>query len=194
MHALKCLWGWFWRPARRFTWGAIFSLGILTGVVGLVSLNTLEEYTGTLEFCVSCHEMRNNTYKEYQKTVHFKNRGGVRTICPDCHVPKEWGAMLVRKIGAVRDIYHSLLGTISTPEKFEAKRRVLAERVWKLMEESDSRECRNCHSFDAMDPHKQSRRAVEKMKQAALDKKTCIECHKGIAHKLPEGYGADDDD
>jgi nitrate/TMAO reductase-like tetraheme cytochrome c subunit len=32
--------------------------------------------------------------------------------------------------------------------------------------------------------------------QKVVDKKTgetCIECHKGIAHKLPEGYDDDDD-
>nr|WP_275096365.1 NapC/NirT family cytochrome c [Sedimenticola hydrogenitrophicus] len=36
-----------------------------------------------------------------------------------------------------------------------------------------------------MDFHKQSRRAWEKMEQGLRDGKTCIDCHKGIAHKKP---------
>lgn len=88
-----------------------------------------------------------------------------------------------------------LVGSIDTPEKFEAKRLELAERVWEGMQATDSRECRNCHAFASMDFHKQERRAAEKM-QKVIEKKTgetCIDCHKGIAHKLPEGYDDDDD-
>jgi nitrate/TMAO reductase-like tetraheme cytochrome c subunit len=36
-----------------------------------------------------------------------------------------------------------------------------------------------------MDFHKQSARASEKMQEAAKTGETCIDCHKGIAHKLP---------
>ncbi len=62
------------------------------------------------------------------------------------------------------------------------------------MIESDSRECRNCHSYAAMDHKKQTRRAVNKMRAAKKEGETCIEYHKGIAHELPDGYGDDDDD
>jgi nitrate/TMAO reductase-like tetraheme cytochrome c subunit len=84
------------------------------------------------------------------------------------------------------------LGTISTREKFEAKRLELAENVWATMMANDSRECRNCHSYESMDFHKQGRRAQEKMREGLEKGKTCIECHKGVAHKLPADY--DDDD
>jgi len=53
------------------------------------------------------------------------------------------------------------------------------------MDKTDSRECRACHNQSRMDFHKQSRRAQEKMEQGLLDGKTCIDCHKGIAHKKP---------
>jgi nitrate/TMAO reductase-like tetraheme cytochrome c subunit len=61
------------------------------------------------------------------------------------------------------------------------------------MKSTDSRECRNCHSFDSIDFHEEGDRAAEKM-QNAIEKgtETCIDCHKGIAHKLPEGYEDDD--
>jgi nitrate/TMAO reductase-like tetraheme cytochrome c subunit len=151
------------------------------------------EYTNTLEFCVSCHEMDQMVYQEYKKTVHYKNRTGVRVVCSDCHVPKEWGPKLIRKIKASRELWHKMLGTIDTPEKFEAKRLELAQNVWASMEASDSHECRNCHTYHAMDFKKQSRRGREKMQKAMEKGKTCIECHKGIAHKLPKGMEDEDD-
>ncbi len=103
---------------------------------------------------------------------------------------------MVRKARATNELYHKIMGSVDTPEKFEAKRLDLAERVWEKMIATDSRECRNCHSYESMDFHKQERRSAEKM-QKVIEKKTgetCIECHKGIAHKLPEGYDEDDDD
>ncbi len=112
-------------------------------------------------------------------------------VCSDCLVPKEWTRKLVRKIKASNELIHKFLGTIDTREKFEAKRMELAENVWASMEESDSQECRNCHSYKAMAFHKQSRRGGEKMEKAFKKGETCIECHKGIAHKLPEGYEED---
>ena len=53
------------------------------------------------------------------------------------------------KIEATTDLYHHILGHVDTPEKFEAKRAVLAQRVWKTMKESDLLACRNCHTVDS---------------------------------------------
>ena len=161
------------------------------GIVFWGGFNTFMEYTNTLEFCISCHEMDQLVYREYQKTVHYKNRTGVRVICSDCHVPKAWTPKLIRKIKATNELFHKIVGTIDTPEKFEARRLEMAERVWASMHASDSQECRNCHSYEAMDFHKQTRRGAEKMQAAMEQGKTCIECHKGVAHKLPEDYEDD---
>ena len=40
---------------------------------------------------------------------------------------------------------------------------------------------------------KQGRRAAKKMREGMDEGKTCIDCHKGIAHKLPKDYEPDDD-
>lgn len=181
---------WLRRPARGTAWSVIFVLGGISGIVFWGGFNTAMEYTNTLEFCVSCHEMRDTVYVEYQESVHFKNPSGVRAICSDCHVPKDWTAKLVRKIKATKELYHKLVGTIDTKEKFEAHRLEMAERVWAEMTANDSRECRNCHDYNTMDFEHQSRRAQEKMEPAMEKGKTCIECHKGIAHINP----AEDDD
>ena len=186
------LWKWFWGPSSRLSFGVILIAGGIVGVVFWGGFNTFMEYTNTLSFCISCHEMQANVFEEYKKTVHYNNRTGVRVICSDCHVPKAWTPKLMRKMRATNELFHWIAGTIGTREKFEAKRLELAEYVWAQMKENDSRECRNCHSYEAMDFHKQSRRGAQKMQQAAKEGKTCIDCHKGIAHKLPADYEVDD--
>ena len=54
---------------------------------------------------------KDNVFVEYRKTVHYSNRTGVRASCPDCHVPKEWGHKVVRKIQASNELLHKALGT-----------------------------------------------------------------------------------
>jgi nitrate/TMAO reductase-like tetraheme cytochrome c subunit len=185
------LWRALWRPSARYSLGVIALLGALAGIAFWGGFNTFMEYTNTLGFCVSCHEMRDNVYEEYRQTVHFKNPSGVRVVCSDCHVPREWTPKLLRKIRATNELYHHLVGTIDSPEKFNVKRLELAESVWATMQESDSRECRNCHSFEAMDFSKQRRRPQKKHPEAMKDNDTCIDCHKGVAHDLPEEYEDD---
>ncbi|MCH8213978.1 MAG: NapC/NirT family cytochrome c [Proteobacteria bacterium] len=187
-----CVWKWFWSPTSKYSWGAILVAGGIGGVVFWGGFNTFMEYTNTLQFCVSCHEMDQLVFQEYKKTIHYTNRTGVRVICSDCHVPKEWTPKLIRKIQATNELFHKILGSIDTPEKFEAKRLEMAEHVWASMEASDSRECRNCHSFEAMDFEKQRRRVRKIHPEAMREGKTCIDCHKGIAHKLPEDYDPED--
>jgi nitrate/TMAO reductase-like tetraheme cytochrome c subunit len=173
------------RP-RGWAAAALLLVGGVAGVIFWGGFNTAMEVTNTMSFCISCHEMKDNVYAEYTQTVHYKNRSGVRATCPDCHVPKEWGPKVLRKIQATNELFHHLAGTIDTPEKFNAKRAELAEHVWATMKANDSRECRNCHSWDAMDPHKQTPRAREKMDEGRAKGQTCIDCHQGIAHALPK--------
>jgi len=172
----------------------IFAAGTVFGILFWGGFHTVIEATNTMEFCVSCHEM-DQVYEEYRQSPHFKNAAGVRAVCADCHVPKPWWPKMVRKAQATSDLYHKILGSVDTAEKFEAKRLEMAERVWARLRDTDSRECRSCHAFAFMAFHKQDRRAARKMKKV-VDKNTgdtCIDCHKGIAHKLPQGYDEDDD-
>ena len=187
-----CVWKWFWSPTSKYGWGVILVAGGIGGIVFWGGFNTFMEYTNTLQFCVSCHEMDQLVYQEYKKTIHYTNRTGVRVICSDCHVPKEWTPKLIRKIQATNELFHKVLGSIDTPEKFEAKRLQLAKHVWASMVATDSRECRNCHSFEAMDFDKQRRRVRKIHPEAMREGKTCIDCHKGVAHKLPAGYEPED--
>ncbi len=173
----------------------VLLVGIVIGVAGWGGFNWALEMTNTESFCISCHEMEENVYQELQETVHFTNRTGVRATCPDCHVPREWGHKIVRKIKASNEIYHKLMGTIDTPEKFEENRLEMAMREWQRMKSTNSRECRNCHKFESMNLDKQQSRSAERhdphyweVIDGKEPSKTCIDCHKGIAHSLPEGW------
>jgi hypothetical protein len=57
-------------------------------------------------------------------------------------------------------------------------------------EANDSLECRNCHDYDYMDFTRQSPRAqYMHARFVETREKTCIDCHKGIAHLLPNPEG-----
>jgi cytochrome c-type protein NapC len=157
------------------------------GILFWVAFNAALDWTNREEFCLSCHEMKNNVYREYQETIHYMNRSGVRATCPDCHVPKELGPKLVRKFFAVQELWGKYRGTIDTPEKFAARRPQLAENEWKRMRANNSQECRNCHDPKSFDYGAQSYRSVNQHTEG-LDNggKICIDCHQGIAHHLPD--------
>jgi nitrate/TMAO reductase-like tetraheme cytochrome c subunit len=121
-------------------------------------------------------------YQEYTKTIHFTNPSGVRATCSDCHVPDPWVYKVVRKVQASNELLHKALGSIDTPEKFNAKRLQLAKNVWHSMKETDSRECRNCHDFASMEPENQKKRSRKQHILGMQQGNTCIDCHKGIAH------------
>ena len=163
----------------------LLAMGLVAGIVFWGGFNTFMEYTNSYEFCTSCHEM-GVVADEYQQSAHAHNPSGVPAICSDCHVPRPWGAKLWRKIQATKELYHWALGTIDTPEEFEEHRLELAQKVWRTMEKNDSRECRNCHTKETMVTEKQSATAQKMHKRLMEGEATCINCHKGIAHKLPD--------
>lgn len=176
------------RPSVRFSLASLLAAGFIGGIVFWGAFNTALEATNTLAFCTSCHEMYDNVYQEYKETIHYKNPFGVRAICSDCHVPHDWTHKLIRKVGATFELWGHLTGAIDTKEKFEAKRRELAEIEWGRLRASGSRACRNCHSFEAMDLAAQSKQAQRRHNEEELRQsgKSCIDCHQGIAHHLPK--------
>lgn len=191
INAVKSLWAALKRPSAKYSLGIILVVGFVSGIIFWGGFHTAMEVSNTETFCISCHEMEENVYIEYQDTIHYSNRTGVRATCPDCHVPKDWVHKVARKIKASNELYHKAMGSVDTPEKFEAKRLKLARNVWRVMKETDSRECRNCHDYESMDYVKQGRRAVQQHIKGFDGGETCIDCHKGIAHSLPAMYEVD---
>jgi cytochrome c-type protein NapC len=184
----------YWRivsqPSRYLALGLLSVGGFGCGVIFWGGFNTAMEATNRETFCISCHEMRRNPYQELVRTVHFSNRSGVRAMCSDCHVPHEWTDKIARKMQASKEVWGKIFGTINTRQKFLDKRLELAEHEWARLKANDSLECRNCHSAEAMDLTRQTQRAATIHTRYLLTgQRTCIDCHKGIAHDLPDMRG-----
>jgi cytochrome c-type protein NapC len=190
MHGMLALLRRYWqvirRPSVHYSLGFLTIVGFIGGVVFWGAFNTALEFANTEPFCTGCHEMRDNVYAELKSTIHFTNRSGVRAKCSDCHVPHDWTDKIARKMQASKEVWGKVFGTIDTPEKFQAKRLELARHEWARFKANDSLECRNCHDYDYMDFTRQSVRAQSMhTTYLANRQKTCIDCHKGIAHRLP---------
>lgn len=183
---LSRAWAIMRHPSAHYSMGFLSLGGFIMGIVFWGGFNTALELTNTETFCVGCHEMSDNVYVELQTTVHYTNRSGVRATCPDCHVPHNWTSKIARKMAASKEVWGTIFGTINTREKFLEKRLDLAQHEWARFEANDSLECRNCHSDDSMDITQQSKRASQAHERFLFTgEKTCISCHKGIAHELP---------
>lgn len=183
---LRRMWAALRRPPARLSLGAVLLMGVVGAYVLLGGFVFTIEQTSTNGFCHSCHEM-DVVFAEYEKSGHFRNATGVTATCSECHIPQHsWPAKIIRKTQAGwTDVVGKIAGTISTPEKFEAHRQELAQSVWASMKKNDSRECRYCHDRTAMDPEQQGKMASRQHAKAAAEGKTCIDCHRGIAHNLP---------
>ncbi len=162
-----------------------FILILALGVILTALFNVGLHATNEVEFCTSCHSMKWN-FEELKENSHWTTASGVHAMCSDCHVPKSFFPKMAAKIMAAKDVYHEILGTINTKEKFEAHRWEMASRVWKKMKDTNSRECRSCHSFEHMDFSEQDKSARKRHARAEEQGKTCIDCHKGIAHEEPD--------
>lgn len=173
----------FWKRCLPFAVPAAAGFGAALIFSG--GLASFVQYSNTLNFCAySCHEMQSTVYEEYKKSTHFSSRSGVHPVCADCHVPHgNWIKTLIYKSGATKELFGHAVGVVNTSEKFEAKRLDLAKNVWAEMEANDSENCRGCHKVENWDLSLQKNRARVQHEDMAKTGETCIDCHKGIAHK-----------
>jgi len=185
---IKSFWKKLSTPSKAAA-GVLLGLGFVGGIIFWGAFNTGMDATNSEAFCSGCHAP---IVAEIRETIHYSNRSGVRAICSDCHVPHGWTDKIIRKVQASKELVAYALGTISTTEKFQARRGYLANREWQRMKKTDSQECRNCHDFDFMDFSEQGRRSVVQHSTAlASGEKTCVDCHKGVAHRLPDMSGVE---
>jgi cytochrome c-type protein NapC len=176
------------RPVTLAAAVLLFCLVVGGGIV--VAANATIHATSSEQFCSNaCHELRDNAATEFKDTIHDKNRTGVRAECGDCHIPREFVPMMIRKMEASREIWGHLTGYIDTKEKYEKNRHAMATREWTRMKKNNSQECRNCHTPAGMDPEKQNENARARHAKAKAEGTTCIDCHFGIAHTEPDGPG-----
>ncbi|KID03321.1 MAG: NapC/NirT family cytochrome c [Enterobacterales bacterium] len=174
------------RRSRAWLW--LLLLGIIIGAALLAGTATVMHKTSDTAFCISCHTME-QPLAEYQGSIHFQNTKGIRAECADCHVPHQPIDYLLTKVAALKDVYGEVTGKIDTPEKYEAHKLAMAQSVWDTLKKNDSATCRSCHSYDAMDVIAQKPEARQQHPVAIKNGETCIDCHKGVAHILPDMSG-----
>src|SRR5512146_1287538 len=112
---IRRMWDILRRPSAQYSLGVLLVVGFIGGIAFWGAFNTALEATNRLEFCISCHEMRDTVYQEYKQTIHYSNRTGVRAICSDCHVPRDWTHKMWRKIQASREVWSKITGYVDTP-------------------------------------------------------------------------------
>ena len=183
-----------WRkPTRKWLLGiplgGFVAFGL--GVLALAGTNYAIHKTSSNEFCFGCHSHEVNIRAEYEASSHFANTSGVRADCADCHLPHDnWFELTWTKAVVSLDVIPELAGKLSTPAKYEAHRGEMAEAVWTQFRDNDSKFCRSCHSFAAMDLESQERRTARRHTRAQEQGQTCVQCHYGSVHKLPEDADA----
>lgn len=165
--------------------GAVFAFGL--GAIALGAMNFTLHATSSTEFCYTCHSHELFIKPEYEASSHFSNASGVRAGCSDCHLPHDnWFELVWTKAVVSLDIIPEVMGKIDTAEKYEAHRAEMAESVWRQFKSNDSKFCRSCHSFSAMNFDEQERNAARRHGKAEERGETCIDCHYGMVHKAPD--------
>ncbi|MCK5895259.1 MAG: NapC/NirT family cytochrome c [Cocleimonas sp.] len=121
-----------------------------------------------LEQCDTCHTQQAS---EFQASIHYSNRSGVQASCINCHAGK------VHKEGA------------KSSKVVKKPRLEMAANEWKRLQKNNSKECKTCHSPLAMDLAKQEPRSVARHEKSFNAGNTsCVSCHQGISHYLPDGW------
>jgi nitrate/TMAO reductase-like tetraheme cytochrome c subunit len=177
------------RPSKRWLLGIPIGgfLMLFIGAIALGSVNWAVHKTSSTEFCLGCHSHTQFIKPEYEASGHFKNAAGVRAGCSDCHLPHDnWFELMFKKVIVIKDVFGEMSGKLGTAEKYEAHRGPMALKVWEQALNNDSKFCRSCHSFDAMNTELQGKMPGRMHPKAMKAGQSCIECHRGIVHALPQ--------
>ena len=180
---------WLWRRPQRWFLFGIPAGGVAAFVLGVVfwgGFNFALKFAETDSFCTSCHEMK-QPFQELTRSVHYSNVLGIQASCGQCHVPPTFLPGMWRHIQAYAEVWGHLRGELNTPAKYEAHRQELAQKIWTELKANDSAECRSCHTASAMALAKQPAMAASAHASMPKSGATCIDCHQGVAHTLPQG-------
>lgn len=178
-----------WQPSRS-KWllylpvGAFIMVGL--GIVLVLGVDAAFKFSNRNELCYGCHIGMDTIVEEYEQSKHFTNRPGIQADCADCHVPKAFFPKLKTKIIALGDVYHMMAGTY-TLEKWDENRNKLAQSAYEKIKALDSATCKECHEPGQWDIVAQPKRVVlnHNPDEWARNDKTCVDCHKGVAHSRP---------
>ena len=184
---IKRMWRGLTSPSARWSVLSLLVIGVILGFVATAGTQVMVYLTGTDQFCgTACHSMQ-WVAKEHAQSVHAVNRTGVKAGCHDCHIPANYPELLWYKAKAgIKDAIGEVRGVISTEEKFEKERLRMAKLVWEEYRANNSENCRHCHVFSP-EVLKKQKEEVRPIHEAVIaGNGTCVDCHKGVAHKAPD--------
>ncbi|QSX29952.1 NapC/NirT family cytochrome c [Shewanella cyperi] len=184
-------WRALFKPSAKISVFSLLVLGILVGVVGFFGTQTALHMTSTDEFCMTCHS--NHSLKdEVMASAHGNNKQGIVVQCQQCHIPQEPFAYLKKKIIVSKDaLTFMMIDGFNTQAWLDANRKEQADKARDFLRSIDSSTCQNCHKrIYENQPDTMSKKAVRmhknNAKKAPEKRKTCIDCHRGVAHPYPK--------
>ncbi|WP_028116159.1 NapC/NirT family cytochrome c [Ferrimonas senticii] len=168
----------------------LVAAGLVIGALGFWGTQNVLHATSSDAFCMTCHS--NHSLKdEVMASAHGNNAMGITVQCQDCHLPPGQIDYLVRKIIVSKDIIGYLtIDGFNTQEWLDENRKQQADLALKYFRSNDSISCRTCHTnVYENQPEAMSKMAkrmhTRNFEKAAEDRKTCVDCHKGVAHPYP---------
>ncbi|MBY5991044.1 NapC/NirT family cytochrome c [Ferrimonas balearica] len=180
------------KPSAKYSILALLSIGIAVGVVGYFVTQQTLHATSTDDFCMTCHS--NHSLKdEVLASAHGGGRSGVVVQCQDCHLPHNPVEYLVKKIIVSKDLIgYMTIDGFNTQEWLDANRKEQADLALEYFRANDSANCQHCHSRIYEDQPETMKKMAQRMharnfEKAPEDRKTCVDCHKGVAHPYPKG-------
>lgn len=179
------------KPSAKYSILVLLVVGIVVGAVGFFATQQVLHATSTDKFCMSCHA-GHSLQDEVLNSPHGANRAGIVVQCQQCHLPQEPFAYLMKKIVVSKDIIGYLtIDGFETQEWLDTHRKEQADLARDYLRSIDSSTCQNCHNRIYENPSEAMSKMAKRMhalnfKRPEEKRKTCIDCHKGVAHPYPK--------
>ncbi|WP_394129378.1 NapC/NirT family cytochrome c [Shewanella maritima] len=184
-------WRALFKPSAKYSIIVLLLIGVVMGVVGYFATQQTLHATSTDDFCMTCHS--NHSLKdEVLASAHGGGRAGVTVQCQDCHLPHGPVDYLVKKIIVSKDLYGFLtIDGFNTQEWLDENRKEQADLALKYFHATDSANCTHCHTRIYENQPEEMSRMAKRMhernaNQEGDKRKTCVDCHKGVAHPYPK--------
>ncbi|WP_407644361.1 NapC/NirT family cytochrome c [Ferrimonas aestuarii] len=169
-------------------------LAVAVGAIGFFGGQTVLHATSSDAFCMSCHS--NHSLKdEVMASAHGNNKAGITVQCQQCHLPPDPVRYLVKKIIVSKDLYGYLtIDGFNTQEWLDENRKEQADLALDYLRSIDSDTCQSCHTNVYENQPESMKKMAKKMHAMNFKKlqtkpekyKTCVDCHKGVAHPYPK--------
>jgi formylglycine-generating enzyme required for sulfatase activity len=167
--------------SRKFL--RVFVIGLIAGIVLMISGNKVMDYTSTDEYCMSCH-IHPDADKSWFKSTHHNTKSGMVIHCVDCHLPPKGSSCYILEKGkiGIKDLWAYYTKDSAS---FDWQQKSRLDHAVKIVYNES---CERCHenlftsglSADGAVAH-----LYYEENKARLDLQ-CIGCHLDVGHYNPD--------